>query len=279
MNFEWLWDPEFWSILIAISALVLSQLPPIKELIKGKELRMAVADTVSMYHTYGMSSMNLWIDLENIGGKVITIRKIKCFLIPQRGHTQTLKAKTYWITESFSSDKPIELPLSEIALGVGDRWSGLLHLWDTESLTPTIQSRIKSVKKRLTDDLNAKIASRDREHAAVAISERPLVEAEHDIVVEIKQIVKELRKLEIGSYELLVAVYENDDKIPLKLLGFDLTLFDLDISEIFHDVEEYKYGFGVILPLRVEKVVQVEVRGKNEIDSQRLFKEKVTGSS
>jgi hypothetical protein len=72
-------------------------------------------------------------------------------------------------------------------------------------------------------------------------------------VLEIDQIVKERRKLDIGSYALLTTVYENKDETPIELFGFDITLFNIDISGIFQDVGDYKIRFRSISTYKESK--------------------------
>ena len=255
-----------WKAIVALLALILSQLPPVRQMIKGKKLRMSVADIAQFTHYFGNTNMSLWIDLENVGAKTITIRRINCFLRRQEQTIQTLTARTYWVTESLSHDKPLELPFPEIALKPGERWSGYLRLLDTKAWTKAIESRVKSVISKVRDDITSKAAIRDKESKAIPMAERPLVEVEADplLIQEINDILKHLKKIEVGEYEMFVAAYETIDQSPFKILGFDLTIFENDVREIFEDTADYKYGFGVHISSTKTKFIQISIRAKRE---------------
>lgn len=255
---------------IAVLAVILSQLPPIRQMLKGKKLRISVADPAQVLHVFGNTNMSLWIDLENVGGKTISVTRIICILARQ-GCRQFLTAKTYWLTERLGSDKPLELPLPEIVLKPDERWSGYVHLWDTESWGKTIERRVKSLIVKMRDDLFRKTAKDDKEMSTVPLADRPLIEVDPNLIQEAYDIVRELRTLEASDYELLVAAFDDPQRSPLKILGFRFTLFESDISDVFEDIEDYRYGYGTVLPARKAKYVQVTIRAMNEKESEELY--------
>lgn len=271
MNWDWLKTKEFWSAFTAALALILSQFPPVKQMIKGKRLRFVVANTISLTHTYGNTNMSIWLDIENVGGRTITIGKIACLIFREQVKVQTLTAKTYWLTESLSRDKPVELPITEIALKPGDRWSGYLHLWDTQSWTQEIQSKIKGVSTKIMDDITAKVSQRARKEPNIPSAELPLVETEEKLIQELIDIMKTLVKLGIGDYEIFFTAYEYKNALPLKILGFNITIYEKDTRELFKDAEDYKFGYGIYLPARNKDWVYVEARSMDEKETLRRF--------
>ncbi len=231
---------------------------------------MVIADNIVFSHYFGNTHINAWIDLENVGGRTITIRRITAVLARGERTTQILTARTYWVTESFSRENPLQLPLSEIRLKPGEKWSGLLHLWDVGSWTKAVESNVKSVISKIRDNINSKIKSQNKEMQTIPLHERSLVEADQNLVQEALDIVKNLKRIEQGEYELLTAVYENVDQKPLKILGFDLTIFENDVRDVFEDTQEYKYGFGIHITGK-PKYVDVRIRAKYEFDTKKRF--------
>lgn len=262
------------SPLIGLIALILSQLRPIREMIKGTKLRINVADFAQFYHFFGNTNMSLWIDLENVGGKSISVREISCFLKSKSsGEIQTVIAKTYWLTLTLGTDNPTELPISEIVLNPGDRWSGYLHFWGRQVFDKSIEIKVKSITKKIRDDIEKKLNQQKKDMSGPPKDELPLVEADPKLINEAEKIVNTLRKLEVDEYDLLVVAYGGTkNKSPLKILGYDFTLFETDIRDIFEDIEDYKYGYGVYLKSEKTKWVRVQIRSKGQKESEELFK-------
>ncbi len=250
-----------WGVLMAALAIILSQLPPIKQMIRGKKLRMASPERAKIYHWFGNTHMTLWLDLENIGGRDIRIKEITCLVARRGDYVQTLSARTYWLTESLTQDEGLELPLSEIPLRPGGgRWSGFLHFIDTKTWTMEIETRAKNITTYMEDDINEKLRA---QALTVPPAERIPVEADAQIMSEVTSIVNTVRKLQVGDYQLFVAAYEDTNAPPLGLLTFDLTLFEKDMRGIFDDLRDYKYGFGVFRSPRKPANVMVEIRRNN----------------
>jgi hypothetical protein len=269
MNFFEVINKINWSALLATIALILSQLPPIKQLIKGKRLRMVIADIAQFSHVFGNTNLSLWIDLENVGAKMITVDRIKCYLTRRDGPTQILNARTYWMTESLTREKQLELPFALISLKPGDKWSGYVHLWDTKAWSKAVESKTKSLISKMRADITTKAMKRDKELTAIPMNERPVVEADLSLMNEINDLVKSLKRIEEGDYELLVGAYEESSPAPIKMLGFNLTIFETDAREIFEDMEDYKYGFGLHIPSTKTKWLQVTIRSKSEFTIPR----------
>jgi hypothetical protein len=67
---------EFWSILIALIALILSQIPPIKLWFKKSKLKVDTYDSIWITHHIGNPIVEFNLIIKNIGGRNILINKI-----------------------------------------------------------------------------------------------------------------------------------------------------------------------------------------------------------
>lgn len=266
--------------IVAISAFVLSQLPPIRKMIKGKRLRQVVARQLQFTHgEFGLTWSYLWIDLENIGGKTITVKRIKGFLFLGDRLLQPLTVDAYYLTESLSSEKPWQLPFSEIALKPEERWSGYIILADSYSYSKDIEMRIKGLILKVKEDATKKEMERNKNMANTPIEKRPPIEVDMTYVNDALNIVDKLKKLQIGDYKLLICTYDDpddkeDDKKPLATKGYEFTLYQDQVNDIFKDIDrdQYKYGYGLDLPMQVTlKTVYINMRSISKDMTQKLL--------
>ncbi len=262
-----------WKAIIALLALILSQFPPLTQMLRRKKLRMATPSKAQFTHVLGNTNLSLWLDLENVGGRPLTVRRIEVILARVNGPSQTLTAESFWLTESFSTPKPTTLFLGEISLKPGDKWSAFLNFYDTSLLSRAVEGHINSLKSRFRDTIGIKIVERDKRMANIPQTERPPVEVDRGLLDELNAVVKDLTRLEQSEYELFLAAFEHPHDSPISILGFDLTLFDDDVHEIFGDTLDYKFGFGVYLTSSKTKYVTVRLRPKSQADSQHRFQQ------
>jgi hypothetical protein len=88
-------SPEFWSTVIAVVALVLSQLPPIRDLLKPRELRIFVPEMLALSHYMGNLQIWAFLALYNTGGSSMTVQRIECVIVGEDGSPWRLPAQTY----------------------------------------------------------------------------------------------------------------------------------------------------------------------------------------
>lgn len=266
--------------IVAVSAFVLSQLPPIRRMIKGKKLRQVIASQLQFTHDqFGLTYIYMWIDLENIGGKALTIKRLKGFLFLGDKLLQPLETYAYYLTESLSSERQWQIPFSEIALKPDERWSKYIILADTYSYSKDIEVKSKSLLLKIKEDFTKKESERNKKMADISIENRPPIEIEPSLVSDALSIVDKVKKLQIGDYKLLVCAYDDpddkkNDKKPLAAKGYEFTLYHDQINDIFIDIdkEQYKYGYGLYLhsPL-IPKVVYINVRPISSERTQELI--------
>lgn len=268
------------SAFVAVSAFILSQVPPIKKWFKGKRLRQVVAQQLQFTHgEFGLTWIYLWVDLENIGGKTTTVKRIKGFLFLNDKLLQPLIANTYYLTESLPSATPWTLPFSEIALKPEERWSRYITLVDIDSYTKDIELKIKDLILKIKEDATKKEMERNKNMANTPIEKRPPIEVDMTYVNDALEIVDKLKKLQVGDYKLLICAYDDpddkeDDKRPLATKGYEFTLYPDQANDIFKDIDkdQYKYGYGLDLPPQDKlKTVYINVRSISKDRTQKLL--------
>ena len=70
-------DWKFWSFIISGVAVLLSQLPPVRILVKPKRLDVEVHNRVNITHKVGNPNFGMHVSLGNSGGRNLRIRELK----------------------------------------------------------------------------------------------------------------------------------------------------------------------------------------------------------
>lgn len=88
-------DWKFWSAVIALFALVLSQLPPIHILMRRAKLDLELYSRVFITHKVGNPNLQIHIILRNVGGRVIRVRRMNAIIWRDGKNVMQLPAQTY----------------------------------------------------------------------------------------------------------------------------------------------------------------------------------------
>src|SRR5262245_10091606 len=89
-------NPAVWSAIIAAIAVVLSQLPPVREMVKRRRIRIIMPEQFMLYHFLGNIQMNLFLVIQNTGGKAVSIAKIDCIITDGSSSRWDLPAHSYY---------------------------------------------------------------------------------------------------------------------------------------------------------------------------------------
>ena len=72
LYFDW----SFWAVIIALIAVVLSQIPPIHIILKRARLDLELYSKLSITHKLGNPNLQLHLILNNIGGRRVRVKNI-----------------------------------------------------------------------------------------------------------------------------------------------------------------------------------------------------------
>ncbi len=104
-------DWSFWAVIVAFIAVLLSQIPPIKELVKKAKLDLEVYSKISITHKVGNPNLMLHLIITNIGGRNIRIKDIcvslsrdgkVLFLLPAQNYLQNQNDQNTLLFTTFS---------------------------------------------------------------------------------------------------------------------------------------------------------------------------------
>jgi len=88
-------DWTFWAVVVAVLALILSQLPPIHQILRSGKLTMELYSRVSIMHKIGNPNVQLHFLLSNIGGRTSRVKSVSLTLRRDKKEVAVLPAQTY----------------------------------------------------------------------------------------------------------------------------------------------------------------------------------------
>jgi hypothetical protein len=257
-------DPAIWSAAIAVAALVLSQLPPIHDLIKRRALRIIAPESFQLWHHLGNVNLYAFLGLYNDGGRTITIAKIDCLMLDDNGTSWRLPAQTYVSRQPPSSagQSPAEFFMEWLLLKPGQHWAETIHFvkhWSVQD-----EEEAADVIGKIRNDINAKLASR-------LPGQQGPVEADENAVKQAKDLFEKHFRLTKGNYKLIVAALSEKNEV-ISLRGFNFTLFESQIRALRAATDDYKIGAGIYFAnMDPSKQVFIRLRPMSEEDSRKAY--------
>lgn len=228
-------DSGTWAVIIAAIAVILSQLPPIRDLLRGTEISISITDQLNLWHFLGNIQVYSLIDIDNKGSRRVSITKIECLLQDDYEKVWTLPAQVYISREPPSQPgggRP-EYLLGWISLKPQESWSETVRFY--QHWTETEEEETSEIISIIREDITSQMPS------------DTLLEAQPSNVSKAKHFFDKKFDLHKGNYKLIVIAY-SDEKL-LSLSGFMFTLYESQIEALKYQTEEYKFGGGVYYPI------------------------------
>jgi len=116
------WD--FWTVIIAFAALILSQLPPIHILIKRAKIDFELHSKIFLGHKVGNPNLQMNIIINNIGGRTVKIKKISGTIFKDKKEIITLPVQNFL-------QNPTDLMptlFTSISINRDDDWNHIINL-------------------------------------------------------------------------------------------------------------------------------------------------------
>lgn len=93
-------DWTFWAVIVALIAVVLSQIPPIHIILKRAKLDLELYSKLSITHKLGNPNLQLHLILNNIGGRRVRVKNINISISRDGEHILNLPAQNYLQNQS-----------------------------------------------------------------------------------------------------------------------------------------------------------------------------------
>jgi|GEM_PF-2252740 len=224
------------SSIIAFLALVLSQLPPLRVLIKGVKIKIVAEDKIKLTHFLGSVSLVFFLNIYNAGGRSVSISKIDCVIKNDNCLLLHLPPQGYYSRQppSQANQQIQEYFIGLIPLKAGEAWGETVHCF-----SPWTQEEEEHVNDIILKIKNS-IAKNKNEYKKNV----PTVADESSVNEAINEFERKFN-LEKDEYHLLIAVFSESNEI-LAVTGYSFKLYDNHIQTLKAYTKRYKYG--VYLP-------------------------------
>lgn len=219
-------SPEAW---VALLALLLSQLPPIAQLLRGRRVLINTAEHFYLSHFIGNPNAYLSFRIVNAGGRNVSIRRILCVIKKQGGRGQwILPVQQFYRVE----DPNLRLNFLGLTLKPDEYWEktivGMRDLEKDEG------DRRSELLQRIRDDYD------DKKRA----SPESTPELKNSLVDDAKEIFEKCFDLHAGHFRLYLAAFSNSGT-PLSVCGFDFVIFPSHIKLLKEHCLLYKNALGL----------------------------------
>ena len=214
-------DWTFWAAVWALTAIVLSQLPPLHLLLRPKRLDVEVHSRIGVTHKVGNPNASVVVSIRNTGGRELRIRGLSLDVMRDGKALTVLPAQNYFETPS-SQSSVLFVPFS---LKPGETWAhsvAFLNVFDRltekqfrEQLSALDSDIRRKVRARAENDKNAVVAERELVQPFLQMFEKLFVWLPGEYVFELKV------NAEPGSAsynkKYRFTLYESDDSSVMKL--------------------------------------------------------------
>jgi hypothetical protein len=223
-------DWTFWAAVLAFVAILLSQLPPINQLLRPGRLTLELYSRIHVTHKVGNPNVQLYIILTNNGGRSVRVNGIKLKLSLDGKHVVELPAQNYLQNPHDTST----LLFTSFLVKPKEDWSHFVNFLNFFSRAD--DKKYRAAELALKTDIFAKKQlpeNKDR-----------IVEAAANLVEVFCEMFDEKFIWKHGEYEAHVIV-ESATKRSQVERRFRFTLFESDSEELRAVRTDYRLGDGL----------------------------------
>lgn len=236
-------DWTFWSTLVALIAIVLSQLPPIYLLLKPRRIEVEVNSRILITHKIGNPNVGLHISVRNDGGRELRIRDIGLRISRDGKQLMSMSAQNYF-EEVNDPTSTLFVPFS---LKPNEYWSHVIYFLNF--FDRSTEKLYRASETALKNDIFEKLKAKDKE-------DKSPVKADETLVEPFRKLFERLFIWEPGEYivELMV---DTEPQSAMYAKAYRFTLYESDTEELKKFVNDYPYGGGIYYNIEAHTGVAV----------------------
>jgi hypothetical protein len=240
-------DWTFWSFVAAAVAVVLSQLPPVRQWRTRARIEVDVYGRLVVDHLLGFPNLAAVIGIRNTGGRSARVHAVNAVLRRNGQVLSTVRGATYYMTPE-SKDGVIFTPYQS---GPGHEWVHTIHF--VERLAQNEDRDLGQLRADVRLDISNKL----REREANDPGNPNMVEASDALVQRMSAVFNQRFVWVPGEYEVEIQVMADDALAATRRYRF--TLYESDVRQLRDEFDRYRFGFVVALDDPNKRLVFVDV--------------------
>ena len=222
-------DWKFWTFLVSLIALILSQLPPIHIMIRKAKLDLEVFSRIYVNQKVGNPNIDMHLILRNFGGKALRIQKIYAKVLRDGKEILLLPAQTYIPNPKDNQN----ILLTSFILEPDEEWSYMTRFLNY--FTRTEEREYREAEINLKNEI---LRLRD------STPEGELTHAEEVFIKPFNKLFDEKFQWFAGDYVLEVTILTDDESLNV-LKRYRFTMFESLTDDFIKQKEGYSTGAGI----------------------------------
>ena len=232
------------SLGIAVTALVLSQFPPVPSYFALPELAITAHRNLQVKHHLGDLLLVPFLQINNSGKVRGTVTKIELVLTKQDNSSfrKSMLAQAYYLKPDTIAlnQAPTAIPFGHISVSPGETWETYIDFYEPTNAARRLEAA--DIRGRVNAEIQQGLAEKlDINNELVYIS--------NDLFDEIKTYTDErLSLFEIGEYRLYLELFGESNSEPTARRCYSFTVFEGHLSQLDAITEQYRFGAGITFP-------------------------------
>ena len=239
----WYKSASLLSTVIAASALLLSQLPPITSWRSQETIQVKISNRIALNNVIGLIGFQILLDLKNSGNRQLNLSNITLEFEYPNSVRKVFKADSY-VKILPGNPQPVNFPITSINLGIGQSWAEFVSF--SPSFSPSDEEEINKIRLAISQS----ILERGQSAAMALFTPRSMIEASEGDVKNALRFFDDKFDLEKGKYKGTIRYDVNGTQRVAK--SFEFTLYEYHLRMIRSQTDHYKYGAGIYFPGRGE---------------------------
>jgi len=226
-------DWSFWTTVMAALALILSQLPPVRVLLRKSHLNMQPYDRLNVTHWLGNPIVNLHVQIMNSGGRSVRVSSLVLELILDDGTKLSLPAQSYSRPGNTSST----FLFTPFRLDPDQEWANFVAFFTPLNMNKERKSKqlIKELKTKIDGMINS---------IPQDLRGKEIVEVDEESVANLKDFFRNNMIWRPGEYAAVLKLQSDPERASF-VRQFRFTLFEADVQDLEERTSRFKTGAGL----------------------------------